>query len=597
MIPILFDKTETVFTSNGIGRLTDCISCTVTEERNGIYEVELEYPITGKWYHEMISNGGIIGVIHDDNHDIQPFDIYMSSQPIDGVITFYAHHISYRLNNIMLKPFTATSAADAISKISTNSVNTNPFTFSTDKTVSAQFTLDRPASVRSILFGQEGSFLDTFGTAEFKFDKFNVEMLLHRGTDTGVTVRYGKNMTDLERTLDDSETFNAIAPYWTDGVNIVYPNGIIVQPSTPVLPLKPVVMDFSDRFEQQPTKAELTTAAQNYLDTYQPWLTDDNIKINFIAMWQSPEYANVASIQRVGLCDTVSVYYTDMGVVAEKKEIVRVVFDVLAERFEELELGSISNSYVAIDNGTTQGTVNIDHVLNGKVSKTGDTMTGSLVFANDKYIRLETNQEVGTRPPSTAVANPMSFCDKNGTEYGLLRGRFGNDGNVGVQLGSSRNGINNLLQLNIDENGERSITVTDAVPWRKMIGIGSSGTLPVTIAQGGTGQTGIETSTTISDIVSAGSGVTISSASYAQWGKVAQIVIQLSSTNAISNGAWSTVATLVSGKRPAIANSGGALVGPCTAANIRVQTSGAIGIRASIAANATITLTATYILA
>lgn len=497
MIPILFDKTETAFTSNGIGRLTDCISCSVTEERNGIYEVELEYPITGKWYHEMISNGGIIGVIHDDNHDIQPFDIYMSSQPIDGVVTFYAHHISYRLNNIMLQPFTATSAADAISKISTNSVNTNPFTFSTDKTVSAQFTLDRPASVRSILFGQEGSLLDTFGTAEFKFDKFNVEMLLHRGTDTGVTVRYGKNMTDLERTLDESGTFNAIAPYWTDGINVVYPTGIIVQPSTPVLPLKPAVMDFSDRFEQQPTKAELATAAQNYLDTYQPWLTEDNIKINFIAMWQSPEYADVAAIQRVGLCDTVSVYYTDMGVVAEKKEVVRVVFDVLAERFEELELGSVSNSYVAIDNGTTQGTVNIDHVLNGKVSKSGDTMTGALSVGTDAtamaiQIKNPSYSVDGTAPPSNSYKG-VYFADSNDFNYALVRSVIRTNGNIGLFMQAQRvvNGSNvqNGYSMQISSNGDRTVAFDDTAAWLSALGLGTSGVLPITVDQGGTGAT------------------------------------------------------------------------------------------------------------
>lgn len=418
MIPILFAKTETAFTSNGIGRLTDCISCTVTEERNGIYEVELEYPITGKWYNEMISNGGIIGVIHDDNHDIQPFDIYSSNAPIDGIVTFYAHHISYRLNNIILRPFTAATASAAIAAISTYSVNTNPFTFSTDKSVTAQFKLEHPASVRSILFGEQGSLLDTFGTAEFKFDKFNVQMLLHRGTDTGVTVRFGKNMTDIERVLDDSDTFNAIAPYWSDGVNYVYPSGVIVQPTTAITPVKPVAMDMSDKFETQPTAAQVTTIARAYLDSNEPWNVSDNIRINFIAMWQSPEYQDVAAIQRVGLCDTVSVYYTDMGVVAEKKEVVRVVYDVLAERFEEMELGSVSNAYVAIDTGTGTSTVPIDAALNGKLAKTGGTIDGSLDITGSLTIGTPlavAQGGTGANNASTALANlggvPLIFID------------------------------------------------------------------------------------------------------------------------------------------------------------------------------------------
>lgn len=351
MIPILFDKTETAFTSNGIGRLVDCISCSVTEERNGIYELELEYPSTGKWYQQMIANGGIIGVIHDDNHDIQPFDIYQSTAPIDGVVTFYAHHISYRLNNIILQPYSASTAEKAVQRIVTNSVNTNPFSFSTDKVVSATFKLEHPASVRSILFGQEGSLLDVYGTAEFKFDKFNVQMLTHRGSDTGVTVRYGKNMTEIEQTIDDSGTFNALAAYWTDGTEYVYTNPIITQPTTPISPVKPASMDVSDKFTEKPTAAQVAGFAQTYLDNNTPWFRTENIKIDFVALWQSPEYEDVAAIQRVGLCDTVSVYYTQLGIVAERVKVVRVVYDVLSERFSEMELGDLTSAYVAISDG------------------------------------------------------------------------------------------------------------------------------------------------------------------------------------------------------------------------------------------------------
>ena len=61
MIPILYDKTETAFISNGLGRLRDCISCIVSEERNGIYECDFEYPVDGANYN-LIQVGRIIGV-------------------------------------------------------------------------------------------------------------------------------------------------------------------------------------------------------------------------------------------------------------------------------------------------------------------------------------------------------------------------------------------------------------------------------------------------------------------------------------------------------------------------------------------------------
>ena len=355
MIPILFAKNETNFTHNGIGRLTDCISCTVTEERNGIYELELRYPITGRGFAALMQ-GGIIGVIHDDNHDIQPFDIYETSAAIDGVVTVYAHHISYRLNNIILEPYSAATALAAVAGISTHSANTNPFTFSTDKSVTADFEIIIPQSVRQILFGQEGSLLDVYGPADFKFDKFSVQMLSDRGTATGVTIRYGKNMTALEWVKDDSEAFSAIAPYWQNGTEVVYLPEIYVGPTTSVSPVVPHVVDMTDQFESKPTVAQLRTAAVALLDTDQPWKVSDNIKIDFAALWQTTDYEDLAAIQKVGLCDTVSIYWTDMGIVSENQKVVRVVYDVLAEWFTELEVGTVSRKYVAISDGTPDAT-------------------------------------------------------------------------------------------------------------------------------------------------------------------------------------------------------------------------------------------------
>lgn len=357
MTPILFNKTDTVFTSNGIGRLVDCISCKVTEERNGIYELEMQYPLSGRYFDDLL-NMGIIVVIHDDNHDLQPFDIYKITAPLNGVVTVYAHHISYRLNNIVVAPYTAANCAAAIAGVALAAVNTCDFSFTTDKSVTATYKLSEPRGARSVLLGEEGSLLDVYGKADFKFDKFAVSMLVNRGSATGVTVRYGKNMTGLERTVDVSETFSAVVPLWTDGETTVFlpTNNCIVQPTTPVTPVVPVVYDFSGEIESAPTQNELRSYAQSWLDSHQPWLGTDNIKVDFVALWQTTEYEDYAEIQRVGLCDTVSVYYTDLGIVAENAKIIRVVFDVLAEKYDQLEIGTISKKFVAI----TGETVNVN---------------------------------------------------------------------------------------------------------------------------------------------------------------------------------------------------------------------------------------------
>lgn len=137
MIPILYDSNETAFVSNGLCRLKDVISCTVTEERNSIYECDFEYPVTGANY-DLIQCGRIIAVTHDETGDIQPFDIVSFSRPINGVVTFHAVHISYRQSKLTVSGTNISSLTDALTLLTT-AKPTNPFGYWTDKTSDALF--------------------------------------------------------------------------------------------------------------------------------------------------------------------------------------------------------------------------------------------------------------------------------------------------------------------------------------------------------------------------------------------------------------------------------------------------------------------------
>lgn len=374
MIPILYRPDELNFTSNGIGRLVESSECTVTEERNGIFELEFKYPITGRFYQYMIEEGGVVAVIHDDQKDIQPFDIYRYSAPIDGIVTFNAHHISYRLSNIIVKPFQADSAADALNGLRQNAVNNCPFTFWTDKAVSASYTLSHPDNIRALLAGQQGSILDVYGKGDYEFDRYEVKLYVNRGTNRGVTIRYGKNLADINRTKDHSGTFSAIAPYWTNGEEtVLLPEVVVLGTNVPLarspwtdsygepitdgngeiiyfqyLDIVPAPMDFSSEFNEKPTAEELREKAIAYLDNNEPWLPSDNIDIDFVQLWQTPEYENVASLQRVSLCDTVSIYYPELGVTQAEAKVIKVVYNVLLERYDSMEIGDPKNTLSSV---------------------------------------------------------------------------------------------------------------------------------------------------------------------------------------------------------------------------------------------------------
>lgn len=348
MIPILYPATETTFTSNGVGRLADCVSCLVTEERNGIFECEFVYPATGRFYADLLA-GGIIGVIHDDTHDIQPFDIYGYSQPIDGLVTFKARHISYRLNKIAVQPYTASSAATALAGITTNAINACPFTFSTTKTGSKTFKQTVPKNARAILGGSEGSILDVYGSGEYKWDKWEVKLYNNRGTNKGKTIRYGKNLTQLTREVDSGETVNSIVPYWRsgDGKTVVtLPEWYVSAPGT--VDVVCTVMDFSSDFQDAPSVADLRDRATAYLNDNELWVPKDNISIDFTQLWQTTEYQSYAALERVSLCDRVSVYYTELGITRPNVKVIKVTYDVLRERYTAMELGDTMPSFADV---------------------------------------------------------------------------------------------------------------------------------------------------------------------------------------------------------------------------------------------------------
>lgn len=346
MIPILFSSTETTFTSNGIGRLADCTRCLVTEERNGQYECEFDYPITGRHYSD-IEEGRIVYCTHDDMKVPQPFVIYRRTAPIDGLVTFNARHLSYQLSNIIVNPFSAANIADALAGLSTNSINTNPFTFSTQRSTVAPFAVTAPASVRSLLGGVEGSLLDVYG-GEWEFDKWTVTLHAHRGHDSGVSIRYGKNLSDLQQVVDASGLYNAVVPYWEQEVDgqtvlVMLPERIVA--ATGVTDPVPVVMDLSMEFAEQPTEAQLRAYAQDYLATHEPWVPSENLTVDFVHLKDTTDYASVANLQRVNLCDTVDVYYPALGVTAHNIEVIKTVYNVLSERYDSIELGQPQTTF------------------------------------------------------------------------------------------------------------------------------------------------------------------------------------------------------------------------------------------------------------
>ena len=402
MIPILYEKTETEFTSNGLGRLRDCISCVVTEERNGEYSISFEYPVNGSNFDKIIP-GRIIAAAVDDSGNIQPFDIVSCTKPLNGIVTFYGTHISYRQNKIVVSGTNINSLSDALTLLSLGEPS-NPFLYSADFESAGYFAAadGTPRSVRSLLGGIEGSILDSYG-GEYEFDKFEVTLHHARGIDRDFSIRYGVNLTNYNEETDSSETYSACIPYWTGqnsaGESVVV-KGDLVSPGLVTVTGREeaIALDLTDKFETQPTKAEIETFASNMLQANQPNIPKTTINVDFVNLADVLEHEDVAPLYNCELCDSILVYFPFYNVEGRFK-IVKTEYDVLSERYKTLELGqrsttlsealgisnSLSSSSGASGGGLIPGTI---QMFGGATAPIGWLLCDGAAGSRTRYSRL-----------------------------------------------------------------------------------------------------------------------------------------------------------------------------------------------------------------
>lgn len=393
----LYDANETEFRSNGLGNLNDALTCTVTEERNGQYELAMTYPRSGRHWGELKKHR-LIFAKPDPYRGPQAFQIYKMQNSIGGKTKIYAEHISYRLSKIPVAPFTAANCVLALQGLKTNAVEPCPFNFSTDKDISTPYEQTIPATIRQRLGGDSDSMLERY-KGEYEFDNFNVFLWTNRGSDRGVTIRYGKNMTNFEQEESIEETYTGIYPYWTGKIGenhdipltIELPEKVLYSENADLYPMHLTIpVDFSDKFDDPPEEADLRAAALTYISNNNIGVPRVSMDVEFIGLRQTEEYKNVAPLERVSLCDKVTVIFEQYNVSA-KAEVVKTVYDVLKDRYEVIEIGepksNLGGTISAQQNEIKDTARNIQSNYENEIAKATNILKGALgghvIFGTD----------------------------------------------------------------------------------------------------------------------------------------------------------------------------------------------------------------------
>ena len=358
MIPKIYDKYR-----NYIGELPFCTRGYVIEERNGMFELELDYRLNYTNY-EYLVRGNIIEVDANDKQKNQIFRIYKVTKDIMGQFTVYANHISYDIARDYTEGLNITnqSCEYCLNQLFRNSQFSRGFRGVSDIVSAQDFNIGNTNLLLAIS-GTSGSILDTFGNgAEILRDNYIFHVLNKRGQDNGVTIEYASNLTGLDYEEDDTSLITrirAIARYTPEAeegqeseeqvVRTYVDSPLIGEYETPFIG----EVDFSSRFEEGevPTTSKLQTLAVEYFNKNKCDRVKFSYKVSFIPLSKCVGYEGIED--RIDLCDTVRIIDSRYNLDTQAK-VIKVTYDFLRDRYDSMELGEPRTSLGDIVGGNTE---------------------------------------------------------------------------------------------------------------------------------------------------------------------------------------------------------------------------------------------------
>lgn len=398
MIPILYKPDA----KTKIGWLAEASDCQCTEERNGVFELEFQYPMLGRYAADLVIDRYVKAKPNATAAN-QFFHIRKVSKPINGMFTVSCEHISYALSGYPVPTVSASGNAQvAINAILTAAKNqlgkdTGFSVATTDITLSSSIALTN-VSARAALGGVSGSVLDVYG-GEYEFDNHTIKLHKARGKDRGVRIAYGRNMTELKCDIDMDSAYTGIYGYVkNDNVDLHSYKAVT---NSSGINAKTLIRDFSSDFsggDSKITQSGLDSAVAAYAAANDINSPTVSMTVSFVDLSQSPEYASFSALESVSLCDTVQIYHKDLNINIKAK-VIKTVYDVLRERYTSIDLGSPRANFADVIKQTVNETKDLrgqlvaaKSDLTAAYEKAIADATAAITGNSGGYVRLNPSQ-------------------------------------------------------------------------------------------------------------------------------------------------------------------------------------------------------------
>lgn len=351
MIPVIFKPGEKDFTTNGLGRLIDATRCEITEEANGKYELEMDYPAISR-FSDYFENGYQIKAKPNDLEEYHIFEIKQTfKDTFTNSIVIYAQSRTYKLGNRQVRLVTVDNrnGAEAMRLIEQNMDEPCDIKLYSDINTASSAVFEA-RNVLNCIAGEQGSLLQYWG-GEIKREPFKLSLLRRRGRDNVGTVRYGKDLKGLTIKFDWQSIVTKVLPFaelqsGADGTSQrIYGEAV---KSEYINKYPDVYAQYVQFTEDQGVKdlSSLNKVAGKYFTTLYPGSDKPkvSIELEIEKLTDSEEAKEFAKMRNYNLFDTFTVYHKFYDIDIQTK-VTGIVYDALAEKTIKITAGDIQVAF------------------------------------------------------------------------------------------------------------------------------------------------------------------------------------------------------------------------------------------------------------
>lgn len=423
MRPILYNANETAFETYGLGEI-DATKAQVTRERNGNYTLYIEYP----------ASGPLAGTFKNDMRiksdaglrtKNQTFFISRILKDSTGILKVYAKHISHLTEKMAIRNNTNVSgtAQAALAIWALNALGGIRFdTWSDiDLTSKTIWNIADFKTARDALGGVKGSILDVWG-GEYEFDNTVIRLHKQLGRKSPTVLEYGRNILQAEDDQDIEGAYTSVYPYATytpenqgngDGgstsqqITVELPEKYVDGPYIGLYNERRVlIVDFSSNFKDKevPTIDKLRRLAKEYAINNRLGLPKINTKIEYVDLSKTLDYKLTQILEEAELCDIVPVYYPQIGLTSEDAKLTTIVYDVLLEQNDSVEVGVIGDGFKS----------SMTSNLSGKIDDLASNQQRLVNTLPDYLLNAQGNKVWYNRPDNNEHKVGDIWFEKNG---------------------------------------------------------------------------------------------------------------------------------------------------------------------------------------